>query len=300
MDEKDKEQVNYDPKSKPWYQKAQVTYCNDFPSLVTPLGIRDPITWGILNTKWQSAPNSLTQDFSTLSVGWLKGQVEGGEEALNENYFIICSSSVAEVGTFKAACDIWRPLLCTEVPPAHEFSELCYDVFPAHPPHMSEAAELRSAEQLSQGGKRSGPAQREGWCSKGPAGRDSPSCSTELELHPATKPREPFLPRIEPSTLLHASAHRKLRCLHSQKAWKSSSKSFKNMVFGLNCKEKPPPFKTHIWLPWQRLSNRICSFAFPLLALPNISRFLYIFGCAPASCDTSILPGQGICVSKWI
>lgn len=144
------------------------------------VGNREPITSGILNTKSQSAPNSLTQDFSTLSMGWLKGQMEGGEDDLNENYFIICNSSITEVGIFKAVCDIWRPLLCTEVPPSHRFSELCYDAFPALPPHTSEAAELWSAEQLSQGGKCTGPAQQEGWCSKGPAGRDSPSCSAEL------------------------------------------------------------------------------------------------------------------------
>lgn len=217
IDEKDKEQVNYDPKSKPWYQKAQVTYCNYFLSLVTPLRIRDPITSGILNTKWQSAPNSLTQDFSTLSMGWLKWQMEGGEEDLNENYSIVCNSSITEAGIFKAVCDIWRPLLRTEVPPSHGFSELCYNVFPALPPHMSEAAELRSAEQLSQGGKCIAPAQWEGWCSKGPAERDSPSCRADLSpsLHPAQGAILPW------GWTQHtpASAHGKLRCLHWQKAW---------------------------------------------------------------------------------
>lgn len=192
---------------------------------MTPLGIRDLIAPGILNTKGQSAPNSLTQDFSTLSVGWLKGQMEGGEEDLNENYFIICNSSITEVGIFKAVCDIWRPLLCTEVPPSHGFSELCYDVFPALPPHTSEAAELWSAEQLSQGGKCIGPAQQEGWCSKGSAERDSPSCRAELSLSLTPSPGSLSCWETEPLTLLHSSAHGKLRC--PQKAWGAAVRASK-------------------------------------------------------------------------
>lgn len=93
--------------------------------------------------------------------------MEGGEKDLNENYLIICNSRITEVGIFKAVCDIWRPLPCTEVPASHEFPELCYNAFPALPPLTSEAAELGSAEQLSQRGKYSSPAQR-GEMLKGP------------------------------------------------------------------------------------------------------------------------------------
>lgn len=170
--------------------------------------------------------------------------MEGGEEDLNENYFNISNSSITEVGIFKAVCDIWTPWLCTEVPPSHELPELCYNAIPALPPHMSEAAELGCAEQLRQGGKCCSPAQQEGQCSKGPAGRDSPAaeqswapaCPTAQGATPAmgwnpAHPCTPQLVAIQVSVLTQSL--------------KSSSESFKKMGFGWNCKEEPPLFSMH-------------------------------------------------------
>ena len=86
----------------------------------------------------------------------------------------------------------------------------------------------------------------------------------------------------------------------------SSLKSLINMVFSFNCKEKQrfgPHTSTckHEYISkGYPLSDRTCSFAFPLLALPNTSRFLHIIsGCVLAPCDICPQNGQGVCVAEW-
>lgn len=179
IDKKDKKQVNYYPKSKPLSQKALVTSCHYFLSPMTPVGTENPQHYAVH-----------TQKDKLLHIAWSKISAHwawvGGERDLKS----ILWSKFWHLGGCKAACHIWRPLLSAEVPPAHKCTELHYDLLPDLSPHMSDAAELRSAEQLSRGGKRHGTAQQGWWCSKDAAWRYLPSCNPELKPKPSTKPRE--------------------------------------------------------------------------------------------------------------
>lgn len=79
---------------------------------------------------------------------------------------------------------------------------------------------------------------------------------------------------------------------------KRSLKSLKNMVFSFNCKEKQwfcphASICTYDYVS-KGYPTEPCSFAFPLLALPNISRFLYnIFGRVLSPCDVFSLLEMG-------
>lgn len=128
--------------------------------------------------------------FEHTKHGGIRGRVGGAEGDLNEKLFYSLNSGITEVEIFKAVYDIWRPSLSTEVPPSPEFTEPHYNLFPALSPHTSDAAELWSAEQLSQGGKHSSPAQQEWWCSKDTAWRYLPSCNAELKPKPTPKADE--------------------------------------------------------------------------------------------------------------
>lgn len=165
-----------------------------------------------------------------------KGRVRGGEGNLKENSFM--NSSITEAEIFKAVYDIWRPSLFPEVPPSHEFTKPCYNLFPALSPHMSDAAELWSAEQLSSGrGETQGYRTAGAMVLKGHCWKVLAQLQHRVEAqtdHKVQRSRETFLPcDFMQHTASHVSTYGKFRRLLSHQARRAALRAWKRWSLAL-------------------------------------------------------------------